>query len=169
MKLAGGGPIADVGVHCIDALRYILQDEVVEVVARGFSDRDSGDVEAAATLVLKFSRGTLGTVMVSIRSEYRTPLEVIGEEAALRAMDALNVEHSIQVQLVKGGDVVNRQEVSNTQAYARQVDAFSAALEDGTPFPVPGEEGWKNQVILDAAYRSLNNGTAEKISIATLR
>ncbi len=26
-SIAGGGPIADVGVHCIDALRYILQDE----------------------------------------------------------------------------------------------------------------------------------------------
>src|ERR1700733_10319725 len=26
--LAGGGPIADVGVHCIDALRYVLKEEV---------------------------------------------------------------------------------------------------------------------------------------------
>ena len=32
--VAGGGPIADVGVHCVDALRYILQDEVVRVSAR---------------------------------------------------------------------------------------------------------------------------------------
>jgi 1,5-anhydro-D-fructose reductase (1,5-anhydro-D-mannitol-forming) len=32
-KIAGGGPIADVGVHCIDALRYILSDEVVRVHA----------------------------------------------------------------------------------------------------------------------------------------
>jgi 1,5-anhydro-D-fructose reductase (1,5-anhydro-D-mannitol-forming) len=33
LTIAGGGPIADVGVHCIDALRYILQDEVVRVTA----------------------------------------------------------------------------------------------------------------------------------------
>src|SRR5690242_7449498 len=33
--IAGGGPIADVGVHCIDSLRYILQDEVMRVSARG--------------------------------------------------------------------------------------------------------------------------------------
>jgi 1,5-anhydro-D-fructose reductase (1,5-anhydro-D-mannitol-forming) len=30
-KLATGGPIADVGVHCIDALRFILNDEVSAV------------------------------------------------------------------------------------------------------------------------------------------
>ena len=62
--LAGGGPIADVGVHCVDALRYILQDEVVQVSAQATRDAASRDVEAAAALVLGFSRGTLGTVLV---------------------------------------------------------------------------------------------------------
>ena len=47
-KIAGSGPIGDVGVHCIDTLRYILQDEVVRVGARGMWDADSKDVEAAA-------------------------------------------------------------------------------------------------------------------------
>src|SRR5271163_4682408 len=49
-SIAGGGPISDVGVHCIDALRYILQDEPRRVSAIGCSDKDSGDVEAAAVL-----------------------------------------------------------------------------------------------------------------------
>ncbi len=34
LAIAGGGPVADVGVHCIDTLRFILQDEVVKVNAR---------------------------------------------------------------------------------------------------------------------------------------
>ena len=55
--MAAGGPIADVGVHCVDALRYILSDEVVRVTASGMSDRDSGKVEAAAALSLEFARG----------------------------------------------------------------------------------------------------------------
>ncbi len=59
-KLAGAGPIFDVGVHCIDTLRYILQDEVVRVSATAVSDERSGDVESAASLTLEFSRGTTG-------------------------------------------------------------------------------------------------------------
>jgi len=162
-KLAGGGPIADVGVHCVDALRYILQDEVVEVTAQGYSDQHSGDVEAAAILGLRFSRGTLGSVMVSTRVQYRTPIEIVGDQGALRGMDALNVERPIQLQLLKGGAVVETEEVFNQHAYTRQVDEFAAALEDKTPFAVPGEQGWQNQVILDAAYRSVKSGKSEKV------
>ena len=161
--LAGGGPIADVGVHCIDALRYILQDEVVSVSAHGMSDKESGKVEAAAGLILEFSRGTLGAVLVSTRADYRTPIEFVGENGALRAEDGLNVEKPITLELRRGGTVVETQQVSNKLAYARQVDAFAAAVEGKAEFPVPGEEGWQNQEILDAAYRSLKTGKTESV------
>jgi predicted dehydrogenase len=163
--LAGGGPIADVGVHCIDALRFILNDEVVRVTARGTSTEQSGELEAAAMLALEFSRGTLGTVIVSTLAEYRTPLEIVGENGCLRGDDGLNVERPINLELRRNGKIVETQSVSNSEAYARQVDEFSAAIEGGRPFPVPAEQGWQNQEILDAAYRSLKSGRAEAVPL----
>jgi 1,5-anhydro-D-fructose reductase (1,5-anhydro-D-mannitol-forming) len=165
--LAGGGPIADIGVHCIDALRYILNDEVVRVTARGACDDDSGEVEAAAALVLEFSRGTLAPIEVSFRAEYRTPIEIVGETGTVRGEDALNVERPIELQLRRGGSVVESETVTNRDAYARQVDAFAAAVEGKATFPVPGEEGWRNQAILDAAYRSLKSGRCESVAEVT--
>jgi len=162
--VAGGGPIADVGVHCIDTLRYILQDEVVRVSARGVQDNVSGQLEAAAALALEFSRGTLGTVLVSFRAEYRTPLEFVGETGVLRAEDGLNVERPITLELRHSGSVVETEQVSNQDAYAKQVDAFAAAVEGKAKFPIPGEEGWKNQEILDAAYRGMKSGRAEAVA-----
>jgi predicted dehydrogenase len=164
-KIAGGGPIADVGVHCVDVLRYILQDEVVRVTASGVSDEQSGDVEAAAALSLQFTRGTLASVLVSTRAEYRTPIEIVGEPGVLRADNALNVERPIEIELRRGGTVVKTETVSNLDAYARQVDMFSAAIEGKADFPAPGEEGWQNQEILDAAYRSLKTGRAEDVPL----
>jgi 1,5-anhydro-D-fructose reductase (1,5-anhydro-D-mannitol-forming) len=163
--VAGGGPVADVGVHCIDALRYILQDEVVRVSARGVSDDRSGTVEAAAALSLEFSQGTLASVLVSFRAEYRTPLEFVGERGVLRADDGLNVERPITLQLRRGWDMIESDTVSNVGVYAKQVDAFADAVEGKAPFPIPGEEGWKNQKILDAAYRSMKSGRAEEVPI----
>jgi predicted dehydrogenase len=163
-SLSGGGPIADVGVHCIDALRYILRDEVLRVTTVGRSDAQSGDVESAAALTLEFQRGTLATVLVSTRAQYRTPLELVGAEGVLRAADALNVEKPIRLELCREGNVVDEETVSNHLAYARQVDAFAAAVEGGAAFPVPGEEGWTNQRILDAAYRSLASGKTEMVT-----
>jgi len=161
--IAGGGPIADIGVHSVDALRFILQDEVVRVSARGMSDAESRDVEAAAALLLEFSRGTLGIVAVSFRAEYRTPMEFVGQTGVLRADDGFNVEKPIHLELRRGGAVVEAEDVSNREAYTRQVDAFADAIEGKREFPVPGEEGWKNQEILDAAFRSLESGKTENV------
>jgi predicted dehydrogenase len=160
--VAGGGPIADVGVHCVDALRYILQDEVLRVSARG--QYGSGSVESAAVLTMEFSRGTLATVVVSFRAEYRTPLEFVGDSGALRAEDGLNVERPVKIELRRAGSVIETEAVSNRLAYAKQVDAFADALEGKAKYAVPGEEGWQNQEILDAAYRSLKSGKTEDVA-----
>lgn len=165
LSIAGGGPIADVGVHCIDALRFILQDEVVSVMARGRSDPISRDVEAAAAIILEFSAGTLGLVAVSFRAAYRTPLEFIGEAGVLRADDGLTVERPVRLEWLRNGEVAETEMLSNHQAYTRQVEAFAAAIEGKTQFPVPGEQGWKNQQILDAAYRSIKTGRAEPVGL----
>jgi hypothetical protein len=41
---------------------------------------------------------------------------------------------------------------------------FAAAVQGEAAFPVPGEEGWQNQEILDAAFRSLRSGNAEEVA-----
>jgi predicted dehydrogenase len=161
--IAAGGPVADVGVHCVDALRYILQDEPLRVTAVGRSDEHSGDVEAAAILTLEFGRGTLATVLVSTRAQYRTPLEFVGDQGVLRADDGLTVDRPVTVELWRDQKMLATESVSNHLAYARQVDSFADAVEQSQTFPVPGEDGWQNQVILDAAYRSLSSGKTEKV------
>ena len=101
--------------------------------------------------------------MVSFRAGYRTPLELVGETGVLRGDDVLNVERPITLELRREGSVAETVRVSNQLAYAKQVDAFAAAVEGTGKFPVPGEEGWQNQLILDAAYRSLKSGRVEEV------
>jgi predicted dehydrogenase len=160
-RLATGGPLADIGVHCIDSLRFILGQEVDSVAALAHYD-SHGVTEASATAVLQFEAGLLGTVSVSARTPYRTYLEVAGETGVLSSVNALNVEHPPTVELRRGFDVIERREVSNAQAYAAQVDAFAAALEEGREFDIPGEEGLHNQLVLDAALRSIKSGRVER-------
>jgi predicted dehydrogenase len=162
-NLACGGPIADVAVHCVDALRYILQDEVASVYARALYDAESGAVEYAASLMLELQKGTIATITVSTRAEYRSPLWITGDAGLAGAEDAVNVEHPLAL-ICKplGGDPIIER-LSNQDAYTEQVDAFALSIERGVPFAAPGIEGLKNQRVLDAAYRSLKNGNREKI------
>jgi predicted dehydrogenase len=166
-KVAGGGPMVDIGVHCIDSVRYILDDEIVRVHANAISDQDSGDVESAAILSLEFSRGPLGVVWVSTRAEYRTPLEITGEAGTLKGVDALSVDQPGPIELRQPGNMLESEVVSNRDAYARQVDAFSATVEGKSTFPIPGDEGWQNQEVLDAAYRSLRTGKVEAVPVVS--
>jgi predicted dehydrogenase len=162
-RIAGGGPIADVGVHCMDALRFVLQDEVVRVSAQGRFDPQTGDVETAAALLLEFAGGTLASLMVSFEADYRTPFEVVGTEGSVSGEDAFSVDKPLTLELRREKEPLETRKVSNADAYAAQVDAFADALEGRSVFPVPGEEGWKNQRVLDAAYRSLNSGKVEAV------
>lgn len=118
-------------------------------------------VEASATALFHFASGTLATMSVSARAPYQTLLEVIGENGMLSAVNALNVEHLVTLELRRGFDVVEKREVLNDRAYTAQVEAFAAAIEDGRPFEIPGEEGLQNQLILDAAFRSVKSGRTE--------
>jgi predicted dehydrogenase len=114
-------------------------------------------------MTLQFSRGTIASVLVSYRAEYRTPLEIVGDGGVLFADDALNVEHPIEIQLRRGKDLVQRDTVSNQLAYALQVDSFADWMAGKRQFPAPGEEGWQNQEILDAALRSIRSGKTETV------
>ena len=161
--ISGGGPIADVGVHCIDALRFMLQDEIEAVSTVGGSDAWSGEVEAVGVMGLQFARGAFGSVLVSTRAQYRTPVEIVGETGVLRADDGLTVDRPITIELRRESKVMDSEQVSNADAYALQVDAFADGIEGRGTFPVPGEEGLRNQLVLDAAYRSLENGRVEAV------
>jgi predicted dehydrogenase len=161
-QLATGGPLADVGVHCLDTLRYVLGDEVRNVMAQAQYDAQ-WVVEASGTALFHFASGTLATMSVSARAPYQTLLEVIGEDGMLSAVNAFNVEHPITLELRRGFDVVERGEVRNDRAYTAQVEAFAAAVEGNKPFEIPGEEGLQNQLILDAIFRSAKSGKTESV------
>lgn len=161
-QLATGGPLADVGVHCLDTLRYVLADEIKTVTAQAQYDAH-WVVEASATSLFHFAGGTLATMSVSARAPYLTQLEVIGEDGALSAVNALTVDHPVTVELRRAFDVVEKKEVFNDRSYTAQVESFAAAVEDGRPFEIPGEEGLQNQLILDAAFRSVKSGIAESV------
>lgn len=162
-EISGGGPIMDVGVHCIDSLRFVLHQEIKSVSAVAHYDQHWRDVEAAATLALQFASGTLGAVLVSARADYRSPLEIVGTEATVRAHDGLSVEDPVTIEVFRNAKVLHSEQVTNYDAYARQVDAFALAVRGKQAFPATGEDGLRNQLVLDAAYRSISSGQAQQV------
>ena len=163
-SVALGGPIGDVGIHCIDALCYVLGEEVSAVGTMAHRDANSGEVESHAVISLLFRSGAMGTVTTTTRAAYRTLVEVVGERGSLSCEDAMTVDHLVSLVHRENGTVVMEQPVSNADAFSRMLDGFAeAAAGSRTPYRALGEEGVRNQRVLDAAYRSWHSGRTETL------
>jgi len=161
--LACGGPIADVGVHCIDALRFVLGQDVISVSTLASKDEASGRVEAIASLQLEMTGGVYANVTASARAPYRTLVEVNGSDGVLIAENGLTVDRPVQLVLRRGGELVETASVENNDGYTRMLDSFALALRGKGSFAATGDDGVLNMQGLDAAYKSWQTGLREAL------
>ena len=156
--LACGGPIADVGVHCIDALRFVLGEDVKSISTVAHKDDASGEVEAIASLQLEMTSGIYANVTANARAPYRTLVEVTGSDGVLIAENGLTVDRPVQLVLRRGGEIVETVTVENGDGYTRMLDGFASAFRGVGSFPASGADGVRNMRALDVAYASWRNG-----------
>jgi 1,5-anhydro-D-fructose reductase (1,5-anhydro-D-mannitol-forming) len=161
--LACGGPIADVGVHCIDALRFVLGEEVLRISTMARKDEISEKVEAVASLQLEMTGGVYASVTASARGLYRTLLEVNGSEGVLIAENSMTVDRPVELVVRRAGELVEAITVENNDGYVRMLDSFALALRGAGSYVATGEDCIANMRALDAAYKSWLTGLREPL------
>jgi predicted dehydrogenase len=164
--LACGGPIGDVGIHCIDALRFVMNCRVAAVNTLARADEKSAPLEAYAAIGLDFDCGAMGTVTVSTRGAYRTVVEVTGETGTIVSQHGLTVDTEVDVVLWRDGKAQDRVTVLNADGYTRMLDSFSDWVEDRGEYRATAADGLHNQMVLDAAYASWRTGERKQLPIA---
>ncbi len=155
-KLSGGGPIFDIGVHCLDTMRYILGDEVEAVGALRRPEPDETHTESTAEMILRFRGGVMANIMVSFETDLRTiVLEVVGSKGSVTCRNFSLSKFSPTLSLTEVTEPEHPRTTESTievgNLYAAEIDHFSRCIMDGSDPLVPGEEGLKNQMVLDAA------------------
>jgi predicted dehydrogenase len=63
--LSGGGPMYNLGVHWIDLYRWMLEDEVVEVLGKNVKINQEYDIEDNSFALLTFSKGAVAALDIS--------------------------------------------------------------------------------------------------------
>jgi predicted dehydrogenase len=164
--LACGGPIGDVGIHCIDALRFVLDSRVAQVNTLARADERSRPLEAYAAIGLDFAGGAMGTVSVCTRGVYRSVIEVTGESGTITSEYGLTVDRPVDVVLWRAGEVEKKLEVSNRDGYTRMLDSFSDWVGGRGEFRATARDGLHNQKVLDAAYASWKTGARQTLDDA---
>jgi len=162
---AGGGALADMGVHAIDTIRYVLGDpKPAQVYARIGTFYGDYDVDDTGIIVITWDDGVTSV----IESGWWHP-HVEGPEAASRLWGTKGYASIFptSVKTVDGENVHEtvptfsaRQEHCDQAIYTRQMAHFVECIRTRKQ-PVPGlSEGQAVLDIVDAAYESARTGQA---------
>ena len=154
--VAGGGPVYDVGVHCIDTLRYILGGEPATVTGTLWPAPTGTSTEESAFLALQFPDGVMASVFCSFTAPYRrVTLEIIGTEGVITAPDFTSSDQAGRLTLTRGkGDRtadVATEEIAVPNLYIEETTLFTDWILGGEEPGLTGSNGLLNQRILDRA------------------
>ncbi len=170
-KFAGGGALADMGIHALDTTRFLLGDpQPVSVYARIGTYYGGFDVDDTGIIIVNWDNG----VTSYVESGWWQP-HMDGPEAATQLygtqgfgsvfptlLKLPNVAKQ-RVDEVDGGFEHPREEHCAQKMYDAQMAYFIDCIHTGRT-PVPGGlEGLINMRIVDAAYESARTGDVVRI------
>ena len=104
---------------------------------------------------LTFPSGARGEVTSALWASrlLSSSLTLIGTRGSLRVLSPYHPQ-AFQYFVVRAGGVRRRERFSRLPTYRYQLEAFRAAIEDGTPILTGPDDAIANMTVIDAAYRA---------------
>jgi predicted dehydrogenase len=161
---AGFGGFGDIGIHALDALRWLIGREAVRVYARIHAGvRPELAVDSIGTATIEWEGGAISTLTAGWANPDGYPFfldarfEVVGSKGAAR------VDHPYQELQLADATRSELLAAARTDAIWN-LDAFvRSVLRDESP-PITGEDGLRALELLLACYRSAETGEETAIT-----
>ncbi|TLD71845.1 Gfo/Idh/MocA family oxidoreductase [Phragmitibacter flavus] len=174
IRLSGelaGGPVGDVGVYSINAARYTLGEEPVEVFATAHQPKDDPrfrEVPESVTFILRYPSGALAHCDCSFGTSESRFFRVLGTEGYLR-MDPAFSYRGLRLHMKEGdaksGDAeVKELVLQPVNHFAAEMDHFSSVILNGDKCLTPGEMGLADMKIVEAIEKSWKTNEPVKLS-----
>jgi len=167
-NLAGGGAMADMGVHAIDTARYLLGDpKPIEVYAKIGTYYGDYDVDDTGVLIITWETGTVSI----IESGWWHP-HADGPEASTQLFATKGYANLFPTgyKLIAGERIEEqtfeappRQEHCDQAMYKRQMQHFIECIRSRSEPAAGFRQGQVVLEIVDAAYESARTGQAVKL------
>jgi predicted dehydrogenase len=153
--LAGGGPLMDVGIYCVQATRYLTGEEpatVSAIMTRG-DDGRFAEVEESITWQTKFPGGALAHCGSSYSAAPTGYFRALAEHGGF-GLDPAFLYGGIRGTRSDGRAI----EFPDIDQFAAEMDDFADCIRSGKPTRVPGEEGLRDVKIMTAIYEAARSG-----------
>ncbi|MBD2757560.1 Gfo/Idh/MocA family protein [Spirosoma validum] len=167
--LAGGGSLPDVGLYCLNTIRYVLGEEPTEVVGYVHStpnDPRFKEVEEQVNWLMKFPSGVQASCATSYGHHDDKSYRVLADTGWIKMDPAFPYTGlKLETSQAQGKDnQIIQHNIADKDHFATEMDHFSECiLENKVPF-TPGEEGLQDQKIMEAIYQSAREGKPVKLT-----
>lgn len=163
-EASGGGIVTGTGVHVIDLLRFVLDDEVVAVTAMtDAASSPAAPVETRALALLRFARGTLAEIRC-VRPVHDPPNDLVVEGSDAHLIGRGTIDEATRGRLeVAGAETELAGVPAGTNMYALQVRAFAQAAMHGDEPDASGWDGLAVVAITVALYESARTGREVRV------
>ncbi len=169
-EISGGGPVMDLGIHCIDLLRYLC-GPAESVAALMDTLVDDSPVDDTATLLLRLASGAQAVITSHWTTANHAPertngLEIWGTEGSIVAapISAKDSAGTLRV-LTAEGIQDYAVEPGGPRPHVALLEAFGEAVAGDGPNPIPGEEGLAGLAVVEAAYESARSGHSVTLQV----
>ncbi len=156
---AGGGVVLDITVHDADTLRFVLDEDPIEIAAvtQSVGMAEAGMADGAMT-AMEFPSGAIAQTHEAFTVRYAdNGFEVHGTEGSLIARNVMTQKPVGTVVLRNAGGEEELQ-FDREDLYARSLRQFHAAIDgDGAP-SATGEDGVWSLAIAEAALEAAKSG-----------
>ncbi|MCW5824353.1 MAG: Gfo/Idh/MocA family oxidoreductase [Cyanobacteria bacterium TGS_CYA1] len=161
----GGGPLNDIGIYCINAARYVFQEEPLEVTAimAQCSDPRFAEIEEAVGAIMKFADEKLATFVCSFGSSDVSRYEVIGTTGHISVEPAYDYVEELGFHLVCGQHQEKYKAAKHDQ-FAPELIHFAECILNGKEPRPSGYEGLADISVIEAIKRSARSGKTEKVN-----
>ncbi|NEX62125.1 Gfo/Idh/MocA family protein [Noviherbaspirillum galbum] len=161
--LAGGGPLPDVGIYCLNAARFLSGEEPVEVIGHTWANPNDPrfrEIEEAVHFILRFPSGFTATCTSSYSGHNAKFLRLIGSEAWVE-LDPAYSYSGIRLRvgrLVDGKDSVQEIALESDDQFVKELDHMAQCVKANRRPHTPGEEGLQDMRVIEAIYQSAREG-----------
>ena len=156
--MAGGGPMVDVGIYCLQAARYLSGEEPTEVSAQwSVIDQDGRfkTVEENLTFSLRFPSGVLASCSASYGTNSGNWARANGSRGWFEMNQAFMYDQLHLRGVSYGqGKLDFAPDNPAPHQFATEADYFSGCIRDGKEPLTGGAEGLRDGRIIHAIYQS---------------
>ncbi|MFJ5534841.1 Gfo/Idh/MocA family protein [Streptomyces sp. NPDC093261] len=156
-----GGATMDAGCYAVHVARLLGGGDPAVTSARMTTLRKDPRIDRAMTAELAFPKGVSGRVRASMWSRRVLSIRAraVGTDGELNVTNFVmpQLYHQVTIRRPRssGAHVVRRERVPrNPSSYARQLEAFAAAVLDGGPVITSARDAVRTMGVLDGIYRA---------------